>query len=119
MKLNCMKNILLIFLFLLSVPAFSQQSNAFFGQCLIEVQNREDMMALEASMRENPYARVVRLDYETQRAFVLTKDIQEFTEDNFVSWFGEYGDHVRCIQIGVHGVDAVKPYPFTDCENDK
>jgi hypothetical protein len=111
-----MKNLILAFIVLLSIQAFGQQSNAFFGQCLIEIQTKEEMAELETAMRENPYARVVRLDYNTQRAFVLTKDIETFSEADFTSWFGEYSEKVRCIQVGRQGIDMIKPYPFTDCD---
>jgi hypothetical protein len=39
------------------------------------------------------------------------------TEEQFTSWFNEFSGEVRCIQIGLHGVDVVKPYPFEGCEN--
>lgn len=102
-----------------SINAFSQASAnevTLFGQCMIDIESQEDMRALETEMRTNPYLKVVRLDYNSQRAFVLTKGIDALTEENFSSWFNQYSDKVRCIQIGVHGVDVVKPYPFEGCE---
>lgn len=106
---------------LLAFAGFSQTSTVtnnavtYFGQCMIEVQNDADMRALETEMRTNPYIKVCRLDYNTQRAFILTNSIETLTEEQFTSWFIGYSDKVRCVQVGVHGVDQVKPYPFADC----
>jgi hypothetical protein len=61
--------------------------------------------------------KVVRLDSHTKRAFILTNSIEGLTEEQFTSWFNEFSGEVRCIQIGLHGVDVVKPYPFEGCEN--
>jgi hypothetical protein len=102
-----------------SMNAFSQGNVSevtLFGQCMIEIENPEEMRALEVEMRTNPYLKVVRLDYTSQRAFILTKGIDALTEENFISWFNQYSDKVRCVQIGVHGIDIVKPYPFEGCE---
>ena len=105
---------------LIGLSAFSQITSAnpvaLFGQCMIEVSSVDEMRALEADMRSNPYIKVVRLDYNTGRAFVLTKNIDQLTEEQFTSWFNSYSDKARCIQIGRHGVDVVKPYPFEGCE---
>ena len=87
----------------------------FFGQCLIEVLDLQEMKTLETEMRNNPYIKVCRLDYNTQRAFILTKSTETLTEEQFTSWFIGYSDKVRCVQVGVHGVDQVKPFPFVDC----
>lgn len=105
---------------LLVLTAFSQSNSAnpvaLFGQCMIEMDAAEEMRALETEMRTNPYIKVVRLDYNTQRAFILTQNIDQLTEEQFTSWFNAYADKVRCIQIGRHGVDVVKPYPFEGCQ---
>lgn len=88
-----------------------------FAQCMIDIDNVADMSALEADMRANPYIKVVRLDVISKRAFILTKNIDALSEENFISWFNEYSEKVHCIQIGRHGVDVVKPFPFEGCEN--
>jgi hypothetical protein len=115
-----MKKIILGLMLLLGLTAFSQSNSAnpvaLFGQCMIEMNTAEEMRALETEMRANPYIKVVRLDYNTQRAFILTQNIDQLTEEQFTSWFNAYADQVRCIQIGRHGVDVVKPYPFEGCE---
>ena len=106
---------------LLALSSWAQTSTVtnnevtYFGQCMIEVQNDTEMRALETEMRANPYIKVCRLDYNTQRAFILTKSTETLTEEQFTSWFIGYSDKVRCVQVGVHGVDQVKPFPFVDC----
>ncbi|MFN6015739.1 MAG: hypothetical protein ACK47F_13710 [Flavobacteriales bacterium] len=115
-----MKITIISFIVFFGFSALSQSSPvnqvALFGQCMIEINAVEDMRALEADMRSNPYIKVVRLDFNTQRAFLLTQNIDELTEEQFTSWFNVYSDNVRCIQIGRHGIDMVKPYPFEGCE---
>lgn len=86
-----------------------------FGQCMIAIDSQEEMKSLEALMRENPHLKIVRLDHPTQRAFILTKGIDQLNEEEFKSWFGEYAEKIWCVQIGRHGVDAIKPYPFEGC----
>ncbi|MFO0494696.1 MAG: hypothetical protein ACK50Y_04125 [Flavobacteriia bacterium] len=113
-----MKNIVLIGLFFIGLRVSAQTNEnqvSLFGQCMIEVATAEEMKTLETEMRSNPYIKVVRLDYNTQRAFILTKGIDQLTEDQFTSWFSNYANKVRCIQIGRHGIDLVKPYPFDGC----
>lgn len=112
------KSLFGLFIFFGSLNTFAQTENTettLFAQCLIEMNSVEEMRALETEMRLNPYVKVARLDYSTQRAFILTKNLDELSETNFTSWFNEYSAKVRCIQIGRHGVDKVNPYPFEGC----
>jgi len=113
-----MKTLGLIFFLLLGASQASaqEQSTSFFGQCMIDVSTPEEMAHLQIVMKENPYIKVVRLDYNTQRAFVLTQNLESLTEENFTSWFSQYADKVRCVQVGQHGVDSIKPFPFEGCE---
>ena len=115
-----MKTLLIFSVLLLSTSFVNAQNLAtqevtLFGQCMIELQDQNDLVALETEMRLNPNIKVVRLDYFTQRAFILTKEIDQLTEEQFMSWFNAYSDKVRCIQIGTYGIDTIKPYPFEDC----
>lgn len=113
-----MKNIVLIGLFFIGLRVSAQTNESqvnLFGQCMIEIATAEEMKTLELEMKSNPYIKVVRLDYNTQRAFILTKGIDQLSEDQFGSWFSNYANKVRCIQIGRHGIDQVKPYPFEGC----
>ena len=54
-------------------------------------------------------------EWETER-LELTKETNELLEDELRSWFGEFSESVRCIQIGVYGVDKIDKYPFENCE---
>ena len=110
-----MKNIVLIGLFFIGLRVSAQTNESqvnLFGQCMIEIATAEEMKTLELEMKSNPYIKVVRLDYNTQRAFILTKGIDQLSEDQFTSWFSNYANKVRCIQIGRHGIEQVQPYPF-------
>lgn len=111
------KLILIVFLFFGIGAVSAQQNNTvYFGQCMIDIDSDEELVQLEATMRQNPYLKVVRLDLNTRRAFVLTNTLEGLTEEQFASWFNEYSEKVRCIQVGLQGVDIVKPYPFEGCE---
>jgi hypothetical protein len=108
--------VLLVFAVVISTQLNAQQAESlFFGQCLVEVEGHEAARQLEADMRTNPLIRVVRIDYSTQRAFVLTNPTESLTEEQFTSWFSEYSSKTRCIQVGKQGVDLVLPFPFEDC----
>ncbi len=95
----------------------TQSTEQFFGQCLFNITNQAEMDALQAEMAQNPNIDMVRLDMNTQRALVITSWLTDLTEQEFVSWFGSYGSSVTCVQVGVYGVDAMNPYPFTNCQN--
>ncbi len=116
-----MKTLLILTSILLSITFATAQNVAteevtLFAQCMIELQDQNEMVALEAEMRQNPSIKVVRLDYYSQRAFILTKDIDQLSEQQFTSWFNASSDKVRCIQIGTYGIDAINPYPFPGCD---
>lgn len=82
---------------------------------MVEVQNQEDMKILENQLKLNPNIKVVRLDYTNQRAFILTKNIESLNEIDFKLWFGHYSSFIRCVQIGVYGVDEIGVFPFENC----
>lgn len=116
-----MKKVIFTLLLLIgAINIHAQSTNSevvMFGQCMIDIQSEEEMSKLEAEIRLNPYVKVVRLDHYSKRVFILTKNLDELTAEQFSSWFNAYSDKVRCIQIGRHGVDVVKPFPFEGCEN--
>lgn len=108
--------VLLVFAVVISTQLYAQQAESlFFGQCLVEVESHEAARQLEADMRTNTLIRVVRIDYSTQRAFVLTNPTESLSEEQFTSWFSEYSSRTRCVQVGKQGVDLVLPFPFEDC----
>jgi hypothetical protein len=116
-----MKTILIFTTLFISVSFAKAQNLAteevtLFAQCMIELQDQNEMVALEAEMRQNPSIKVVRLDYYSQRAFILTKEIDQLSEEQFTSWFNASSDKVRCIQIGTYGIDTINPYPFPGCD---
>jgi hypothetical protein len=90
----------------------------YFAQCMLNIDNEQTFRSLEQSLRDNPYVEIVRLDWTSKRAFLLTKDLSSFSVEQFQSWLGEQVSQATCIQVGLHGTDAIAPYPFTNCEND-
>ena len=102
----------------MTTAAYSQEQSsgaAFFGQCMIDIESDDDIRQLELEMRQNPYLKVVRLDINTRRAFIVTNNLTSLNEEEFTSWFNAYSESLYCIQIGRYGVDMIKPFPFVDC----
>lgn len=91
-------------------------STVLFAQCMFEINDRNAMNELSDIIASNQYVEMVRLDHNTQRALILTHNLDSLSEEEFRSWFGAYSGTVYCIQIGVKGVDAINPYPFTNCQ---
>lgn len=117
-----MKTLLLSFAFVLSsflgtAQTGNNQANspAFFAQCMVNVGTPAELTTLENQLRAIPYIQVARVDIPTHRLFLVTKDISSFSETEFVSWMGTYASAYSCLQIGLHGVDPIHPYPFTNC----
>ncbi|MCJ8291239.1 MAG: hypothetical protein MJK07_15805 [Flavobacteriales bacterium] len=95
----------------------TQQSNAqLFAQCMFDIPNQAELDQLTFDIYTNhPDVEMVRLDLNTQRAFVVTTGSLPLSESDFISWFDQYSGTVNCVQVGVYGVDAMNPYPFTNC----
>lgn len=95
----------------------TQQSNAqLFAQCMFDIPNQAELDQLTFDIYSNhPDVEMVRLDLNTQRAFVVTTGSLPLSETDFISWFNQYSGTVNCVQVGVYGVDAMNPYPFTNC----
>ncbi len=89
----------------------------FFAQCMYDIDDKDVFQTMEAEFRLNPNIKVARFDWNTKRVFVLTQNVATFTELEFKTWFWHTEKLPTCIQIGVHGIDVVKPYPFTNCNN--
>jgi hypothetical protein len=119
-----MKSIIFVFVLLVTSSfSWSQQTTItntneprFFVQCLLHIDDQAVFQQLEADLRSHPNAQVVRLDWNTKRLFLLTKDLQSFDEASFLSWLGVYATQTTCIQVGLHGIDPINSYPFTNCE---
>ena len=116
----------LMFMFAMNVsfgqtqqPSTIQQANAqLFAQCMFSISTQAELDQLTYNIYSNhPDVEVVRLDLNTQRALVLTTGSNPLTESDFISWFEQYSGTVTCVQVGVYGVDAMNPYPFTNCNN--
>lgn len=85
---------------------------------MVNITDETNFRILEDNIRQNPNVAVVRLDWVTKRAFVLTNNLEQFTEADFTSMFGVASNHISCIQTGVYGVDEIAKYPFVNCPNE-
>ncbi len=96
-----------------------QQTNSrLFAQCLFDIPTQAELDQVTYNIYLNhPDVETVRLDLNTQRALVITTGSSSLTEADFISWFEQYSGTVTCVQVGVYGVDAMNPYPFTNCNN--
>ncbi len=114
-----MKKVLFSLFMLITSFAFSQESTSsvLFAQCYFNISDRAEMLSIETEMKNHANAKMVRLDFETQRAFILTKNLNSLSTEELTSWFAEYGGSINCVQIGVYGVDPMEKYPFTNCED--
>lgn len=120
--MQLMKHYISLLMFLLCFQFGQAQTTSngttnFFAQCKLTMTSQAAFDSLQIDLAANPYVQIVRVDYYSKRLFLLTKNITSFNETQFLTWLGNYPADAKCIQIGVHGVDVVKPYPFTDCEN--
>jgi hypothetical protein len=96
----------------------NQQTNVrLFAQCMFTISDQAEMEQLSNDLKNSPYTEMVRLDWHTQRALIITQGLNTLSIDDFKSWFAEYESTVHCVQIGVYGVDVMDPYPFTNCQN--
>jgi hypothetical protein len=112
-----MRQLLIIFALVLAPSLYAQQDDlVLFAQCVFIIQDETMLRSAESEIREHPNVKMVRLDQNTQRAFILTKDLQQLSEQELRSWFGEYSESVKCIQIGVYGLEKIDHYPFENCE---
>ena len=118
-----MKNLIIVVLMIVgtNLGSYAQEtvspSPKYFAQCMLSIEDETAFRTLEENLRANPNVSIVRLDWYSKRAFLLTKELSTFAESDFSAWLGENADDATCIQVGVHGVDQVNPYPFTNCDN--
>ncbi len=101
-----------------STQASTQPSDVrLFAQSMFSINTQAELDQLTNSIYTNhPEVEMVRLDLLTQRAFVVTTGLQSLSESDFISWFEVHANSVSCVQIGVYGVDAMNPFPFTNCQ---
>lgn len=111
-----MKKIVILFLFsfLPLLGLFAQEEARFFVQGLFQIDNVDEIKAIENNIRENSQVQIARLDVPTKRFFIILKD-EQITESMLTNWFGENAASLKCIQFGQAGIDTVKPFPFEDC----
>jgi len=96
-------------------PVPPPQEIMFFAQSMLNMPDEAMFVQLNTSLKNNPYIKVARVDWISRRVFVITKDIDSFSEEQFLSWLGDYSGNASCIQTGLYGFDEIRPYPFTNC----
>ena len=106
--------ILLFFSFIPLLSLLSQEEVKFFAQGLFQIDNVDEIKAIENTIRENSHVQIARLDIPTKRFFIISKD-EQITDSILANWFGENASSLKCIQYGQAGIDTVKPFPFEDC----
>jgi len=106
-----------VFFFIsLSFQVFSQSGKQYFGQALIEIKDEKTISSIQLEARKKPNVKVVRIDPLNSQIFLITNQLTSWSENEFISIFGEYSSKLNCIFIGVYGSDQIKKYPFKDCE---
>ena len=108
---------ILFSLFFTVIFSQNQNNSVLFAQCYFDIPNEQTMLDLEKDLRLHPNTNIVRLDYISQRAFIITQGVNSLTNEEFKSWFVSFSNTINCIQIGVYGVDKIDPYPFTNCQD--
>ena len=89
---------------------------SYFVQGLLEISTETQTVDLQTEMRNIQGLQVVRLDFHSKRFFILTDGLSGVDETQVETWFGDHADDLKCLQIGVYGVDAVNKFPFENCQ---
>lgn len=97
--------------------AQEETQTVLFAQCHFSIPNVTDMLILEENIKSLPSSTLVRLDFNSQRAFILTTGIDTLSNSEFSSWFENFSGTISCIQIGIKGIDQIAKYPFENCNN--
>lgn len=111
-----MKYLGIIFFISLSFQVLSQSGKQYFGQAMIDLKQEKTISTIQLEVRKNPNVKVVRIDHLTGQILIITNNIDTWSENEFISIFGDYSSKLNCVFIGVYGVDQLKKYPFKDCE---
>jgi hypothetical protein len=117
MKINLLLTILYVTISCSCLAQASLSRDELFAQGMFEIDNPNEIQETEAIIRQHPNVAVVRLDTYSNRFFILTKNISNLSEADLRSWFGAHAADLDCIQIGLHGVDELNAFPFTNCSN--
>lgn len=99
-----------------NIPNSAQNSTVYFAQCMLTIDSEDELRDLEMHLRANPYIAIARVDIPTKRIFLLTKNIDSFSDETFTSWLGQATTKSYCHQSGIYGVDTIATYPFKNCK---
>jgi hypothetical protein len=111
-----LKNIFFIFFISINYTVYSQQvDKKFFSQGIIQIEDKNSILELEKKIRNNKDLSVVRLDPTSKQFFIITNSSIELNESILKQMFLENGKDLKCINIGVYGVDEILTFPFKNC----
>jgi len=120
MKLFVSFAFIMSFFFVRSQSSYNEKIEnnkyVYFAQGLFSIPESE-ISSIEEHLRNLPFLKVVRLDQYSKRFFILTENVESVTEDDLRSWFLNYGDKLKIVQIGLHGYDIVESFPFANAEH--
>jgi hypothetical protein len=111
-----MKYFGIIFFVSLSLQVFSQSGKQYFGQAMIDTKDEKLLNEIQVRIRKNPSVKVVRIDPLSRQVFLITNELTSWSENDFMSIFGENSSKLNCLFIGVYGKDQIRKFPFKDCE---
>lgn len=95
---------------------YSQSAKSFFGQAQFNSTDKDLIVSIETIIRKNETIKVIRIDPSNGQIFILTKEQENFTEQDFLKLFDQHAEKVSCLLIGVYGKDQMRKLPFKDCE---
>ncbi len=111
-----MKYFGVIFFISLSFQVLSQTGRQYFGQAMIDTKDETLINEIQSQIRKNPSVKVVRIDPLSHQVFLITNELMSWSENDFISIFGENSSKLNCLFIGVYGKDQIRKFPFKDCE---
>ena len=111
-----MKFLGIVFFLSLSIQVFSQSGQQFFGQAMIDINDKNVITTLQDELRKNPKVKVVRIDALSRQIFLITNELDSWNSTDFISMFGENSSKLNCVYVGIYGKDQIKKFPFSDCE---
>tara|TARA_B100001059_G_scaffold17013_1_gene14000 strand:+ start:744 stop:1082 length:339 start_codon:yes stop_codon:yes gene_type:complete len=109
----------LIFPFLLSLLSFcsiGQELNRYFAQGKFNSKDTELIDSVEQAIKNKAGIYMVRIDASNGNILIFTSLLPFLTEDEFKSFFGMYSHLISCPFIGIVRQDAIRTFPFEDCE---
>ena len=107
---------LLLFVSSISFSQTSVEKKTFFVQCALTNLTAENYIQLENQLKANSAIFVIRVDPLSNTLFLLTQERESFSVTDFDVWMGAFAQNSSCLNIGIRGVDVIKPNPKQGCD---